>query len=308
MSIRLKLAAAICPLFPPILSQKVRTYLYPRNLAIRENLDFSKKSVTGSYLEGNTIDFHAQPFAVHGFSDWRNVIAAHSWLTDREGDIIEVGANVGTETISFCDIIAGKGTVHAFEPLPQNLFWLEKLKPGGNNLKIYPQAVSHEEKEVKFEVPALTKSGNGKIIMDAAGSEKELITTQTIRLDGMKAAFKQVQLIAIDTEGHEPFVLQGCTQIIEEQRPAVIIEVEASLLKTYANMTVQDIYDFFAERNYQCYAFHRFGLKPIQEELTNPHASANWICMPAEEQAAQARVRKAIRRRSFIPWYLLRKL
>lgn len=308
MSIRLKIAEVICGLFPPIISQKLRTYIYPRNLSIKEKKEFTKKSITGSFLHGNTMDFHAYPFAVHGFSDWRNVIAAHSWLKGQTGDIIEVGANVGTETVSFCDILLGKGKVHAFEPLPQNLFFLEKLKPLGDNLVVYPYAVSNEENEVKFEIPSVTKSGMGKIIMGEADGGKELMTTRTVPLDGLRKDFNEVKLIAIDTEGHEPFVLEGSAKLIDEHRPAVIIEVDAGLLKTYANASVQDIYDFFSQRDYQCYRFNRFSLTPIKDELADPHTGANWICMPAEKQAEQRSMKRAIQLRSFIPWYLLGKL
>lgn len=68
------------------------------------NKDFIKRSFTGSKFYGSTRDFHAFKFSVHGYFDWRNIIIAKSVLKFKEGAIIEVGANIGTETISFSDI------------------------------------------------------------------------------------------------------------------------------------------------------------------------------------------------------------
>ena len=54
---------------------------------------------------------------MHGFSDWRNIVVASTLC--RQGDVIvEVGANIGTETISFLDIVGPRGEVLALEPDP----------------------------------------------------------------------------------------------------------------------------------------------------------------------------------------------
>lgn len=152
---QLRLTRIICSFFPPIISQKIRSFLFPRKLAIDLKITFSKKSITGSVFTGNTLDFHSYPFSIHGFFDWRNVIIANSFFEKNSGgDIIEIGANIGTETLSFCDILKkGKGTVHAFEPLPENIKALDLLDNKFNNLKLYKYAISSEEKIVNFQSP-----------------------------------------------------------------------------------------------------------------------------------------------------------
>ena len=60
------------------------------------------------------------PFAVHGYfycTAWGITLAIFA-----PGDtIVEVGANVGTETIGFSDIVGRSGRVIAFEPVPANI-------------------------------------------------------------------------------------------------------------------------------------------------------------------------------------------
>jgi len=95
---KIKLYQVICGVFPPILSQSIRDKIFPLKKARALALEFSKTSITGSKFYGNTADDHSYRFAVHGFFDWRNIIAANRYVKSNGGDIIEIGANVGTET------------------------------------------------------------------------------------------------------------------------------------------------------------------------------------------------------------------
>src|SRR5690606_19085605 len=106
---------------PPIGSQKVRNLIIKISEGESLNLDFKTKSFTGSYFYGNTSDFHAFKFSVHGYFDWRNIIISNEVLKKYKGHIVEVGANIGTETISFSDVARKFGMkVFAYEPLPIN--------------------------------------------------------------------------------------------------------------------------------------------------------------------------------------------
>lgn len=75
---------------------------------------------TGGSLIGNYSDIHFEEFTRCGQYDWRN-IAAMSALVKPGDTIVEVGSNVGTETVSFRDLVGANGSVHAFEPAPANL-------------------------------------------------------------------------------------------------------------------------------------------------------------------------------------------
>lgn len=53
---------------------------------------------------GTTRDFHLHVLAIHGYYDWRVLVIAGAICS--QGDtIVEVGANVGTETLGFADIV-----------------------------------------------------------------------------------------------------------------------------------------------------------------------------------------------------------
>lgn len=67
------------------------------------------------YLKVDSAIFHFYPFIFHGFYDWRN-IAVCSAVCGAGSSIIEVGGNVGTETVCFADIVGREGHVVALEP------------------------------------------------------------------------------------------------------------------------------------------------------------------------------------------------
>lgn len=124
--VRLAIAQRVCRNLPPLFAQRLRSVIYPFEQASRDDYEFIVRAQTGSIFKNTTSDYHAYPFSVHGYSDWRNWAIALA-LCSPGDTIVEVGANVGTETIGFADIVGSLGKVYAFEPLPSNLIALEDI-------------------------------------------------------------------------------------------------------------------------------------------------------------------------------------
>jgi FkbM family methyltransferase len=305
---RLLAARYICVLFPPVLAQLIRDKIFPLKFGQISSIDFSKKTITGSYFRGNTSDYQAHKVSVHGYFEWRNVVIADFFLRNTSGDVIEIGANVGTETISFCDIIKNKGVVHAFEPLPSNITQLEKLSESSKNLAIYPIAISNSEKIVQFQIPPSTFSGTGKVITGDIDNQNNTMEVETAPLDSFLNKFENVKFMSIDTEGHEPFVLSGSVKTIEKHQPAIIIEVSPALLKKYASATIKDIYDFFTIQNYLCYKINSFTLSPVDNTGFEDKSSNNWLCLPKHSQHRVNELSKVLFFRTICPWYLLSEI
>src|SRR5690606_10295851 len=124
--IRLSLAQTLCRYLPPILSQRVRSKIYPISVAYSDDYQFSVQSLTGSMFESRTSEYHGYKFAVHGYLYWRAWAIALA-ICEPGDTIIEIGANIGTETVGFADIVGGEGRVFAFEPFPDNVQSLKHL-------------------------------------------------------------------------------------------------------------------------------------------------------------------------------------
>ena len=158
-------------------------------------------------------------------------------------------------------------------------------------------------------MPPPTSSGTGKIVTrESASVDDILIEVQAAPLDSFMDNFHDVRFVAIDTEGHEPFVLAGSRGVFGKFRPAVIIEVTPSLLRRYANAEAADIFRFFDAMDYKCYGINSLSLKHIPRVEMAENGSLNWLCLPAEKAGTIGKLQTKIRIRATIPGFLLPKL
>ncbi len=305
---RILFAQKICKCFPPIISQRIRNFIFPLELARKYKIDFKKKSITGSYLKSNTLDFHGYNFSIHGFFEWRNVIISNSISKHAIGDIIEIGANIGTETVSFCDIVNNVAKVHAFEPLPVNLKHLRELSKTQKSLNVFEYAISDKKGEASFSVPPETSSGTGKIINNHEASASDLIQVKTAKLDDFLDEFTNVTFISIDTEGHEPFVLRGAKNTLKKHNPIVVIEVSPKLLIKYADLKPKDISQFFKELGYNIFKINKFSISKVNKNDLSANKASNWLCIPINKKKIELQIKRDLIIRTFIPWYLLKAL
>ena len=79
-------------------------------------------------------------------------------------------------------------------------------------------------------------------------------------------AFEDVDVIKIDVEGSELFVIHGAKDTIDKHRPAVQVEIVPKQCKQYG-YDPQALYDFFAERDYVCVCAVRKPANEAQQGL-----------------------------------------
>ena len=141
-------------------------------------------------------------------------------------DIIDVGGNIGYNTLMFSDY----GPVHTFEPLfhsiiSQNIHQ-NKLK---NNVKVYPIGLSSKKEEnVKIYLPVVEH--NTGINYGGAGLHINGLTNtenyEMVNLDKLDDVyFGKPSIIKVDIEGHEEEFLKGATETIKKYHPTLFIEI-----------------------------------------------------------------------------------
>lgn len=279
MFFRYKLTLFICKFLPPLVAQSIRNKIISIEHGEKLNLNFIKKSFTGSKFYGNTADFHAFIFSIHGYFDWRNVIVAKTTLNFKKGDIVEVGANIGTETISYSDVAKTNGQkVYAFEPVLSNLELLYKNKTENSldNLHISDKLVSDYIGLAKFKIPVGNNSGSGHITH--AKDHHKIQEFEVTTLDNCLSD-KVLSFISIDVEGHEYQVLKGCDHLIKLNKPVIILEVNSNYLKQRGKTEVKELYSLLKSHNYDCYQIMRLGLKKINPEVLKKSSNKNWVCV-----------------------------
>lgn len=294
-------AKLICKYLPPIISQRVRDFIIKISEGESLSLDFKAKSFTGSYFYGNTSDFHAFKFSVHGYFDWRNVIICNEVLKKYKGHIIEVGANVGTETISFSDIANKFGMqVFAYEPLPVNydVLFRNKMKNKFENLNIYSNLVSNESGKAKFKIPDKRSSGSGHITYNLEDSFEEF---KVVTLDE-SLPNQDISFMSIDVEGFEYQVLLGASEIIKANMPVIVAEANKNYIESRGNISLVDFYKYFSDLDYVCYYICRTGIKKIDVLEYSVRTNKNWLCIPKNKIGLVNSVNQALFLNAFNPF------
>ncbi|MEI6209113.1 MAG: FkbM family methyltransferase [Desulfuromonadales bacterium] len=188
----------------------------------------------------------------------RHVTEIKGFNLPPDGTVIDVGANIGVMTLSYAQKVP-KGRVYAFEPTH---FALGKLQ---RNISLNPELASRIEVIHAFasgscsEAPEITAYSSWKIDGDGrgghpvhGGTAQDAANVPAFTLDNFchKRELSKIDLIKIDTDGHEMEVLQGMQYILEHLRPAVIFEATLSLIEENAT-GFRGFYDIFVMYHYQ---------------------------------------------------------
>ncbi len=186
---------------------------------------------------------------------------------------IDVGANLGMHSLVLAACVSDGGKVHAFEPVPSIYARMgENLELNGvTNVELHPEALGSMRGEVVFDTnPSDFNIGKGR--MKPQGD----ITVPMGTLDDcLGAETLPVSMIKIDVEGHEFEVLKGGVNLMEKQRPVVVMEFNPG------EYTLREIRDRIPQR----YAFFELaehsekGVKPIDNRF---HHRCDLLITPYE--------------------------
>ena len=154
----------------------------------------------------------------------------------RPGDVaVDVGAMIGYYTVIFAKHVQAQGRVYAFEPDPENFALLESnvAMNGYGHVRCHNALVgavagrgglwrSHANRGDHHAFP-----GVGPGVGD--GNGRESIQVDVVRLDDVVT--EPVDLVKIDVQGYEPFVLAGMRGVIERSDElAMLVEFCPALL------------------------------------------------------------------------------
>lgn len=282
---------------PPLMSGRFRS-LIQRKFA--SPAIGSGRAITGSVLWGDRSDFHFGPFWYQGFYNWRMIAAAVA-LCPPGGRIFEVGANVGTETVSFLDIVGSAGHVVAVEPLEANLSHLRKLQHGRTSLHIIEGVVSNRIGSVRFMEPPPTMSGVGFVTTDdRVGSNQDILTVEvaSTTLDWIAQKHGDPTFVAIDAEGAEPSIIDGSHELIRRSAPAFFVEASPTTLKRQGE-SLASLWSRFDDAGYAVWEVGRFGLHDI--DRGDVAVKGDWLAIQRSDYRLASRVHRSIRASAWTP-------
>lgn len=169
-------------------------------------------------------DHVGDKIAAHGLYEKENLALLLRLLRTLEQPVVlDIGANIGNHTLAFATVAA---QVHAFEPVPHIHALLRRNVEQNTlgNVTLHALALSDRDGEATIH---MVKAGNfGASGFDQRGNDTEAVQVQKRRGDALLAdlGVARVDLLKIDVEAHEVYVLQGLMDTLRRDLPFITME------------------------------------------------------------------------------------
>jgi FkbM family methyltransferase len=192
--------------------QKITIYLYWfYNLTGLNNINFFEKIFVKAYLlYKNVFEYEEIKFALQ-------------YLTEEHHLVLDCGANIGWFSL---EVASQKKylKVISVEPNEKNYVILKKQieRLGVKNITAFKLAVSDSNAKLNLKMDPRSHA-NSTISSAPTG-----ITVDSRTVDDFTMEFGRIDLIKIDTQGHEVEILNGALKTLEFFHPALLIEIDNS--------------------------------------------------------------------------------
>ncbi len=211
-------------------------------------------------------------------------------LLDKDSTLLDIGAHYGAYSLVAAKLCGSK--VIALEPVDENFDLLTSnisVNKLNKNISAYKIAASDKEGMSEFNIPWASDSAGFYKHPLAETIKKQKVTMS--RVDKIVGNIK-IDLIKIDTEGHELHVLNGLKETLK-RNPKIILLIEAnpaclknagSTVKDLLNMLVKDFDKEVYVVNEDRFMFFRLTDNISDwHEYIDENSYANILCVPRDE-------------------------
>lgn len=178
---------------------------------------------------------------------------------------IDIGMNIGYETLWAAHLVKESGKVISFEPLSG---LIEQTKESLNLNKF--TSVTIVQKALGIEEGSLDiyqhekDAGLSSLVNKNNSFKKEVVSIG--KLDTELKNVKSINLIKIDVEGYEYEVLCGGKEVIQKFLPPIIFEFTPHMYEELELGRSKKILNYFVERNYALHLLTKAGPVLIDEK------------------------------------------
>jgi FkbM family methyltransferase len=167
----------------------------------------------------------------------KNVLKTH-----RPEICFDIGANIGEYSLFLNKYTNAK--IYAFEPLPESFKKLKKMTLGKNVICENIALGSKTEIRTLYYNPKSSQKASLHRDMNkihyVKNNYKKMIRALTLDEFVKKNKIKKIDLIKIDTEGHELEVIKGSLKTISNLKPT-FIQIEMNWHSIFANYNLYDL-------------------------------------------------------------------
>jgi FkbM family methyltransferase len=192
---------------------------------------------------------------------------------------LDIGGNIGLQSIRMSQSVGKAGKVYAFEPLEylQQKFIKNMALNKADNVTLLPFALSDVESEAEFNINKNAWNQGTFSLSASQGTDKQTVLVKVADDLPEVKALSSLALIKIDVEGYEYQVLRGLTSTLKQHRPRIIFEYDANYWAT-TNQHIVDCYHFLQSLGYTMYQITPVGCELISN--ITAIVSGNLFCIP----------------------------
>lgn len=166
--------------------------------------------------------------------------------------IVEVGANVGYYTTIMAGAVGPDGFVTAFEGNPRLAGLVQRsvlLNGYAARTRIIPKAALDQPSHIDFVV-SRRNSGGGYVSLweNNPYDDGETLKVEAVRIDDQDVG--RVDLVRIDAEGSEPFILRGAEAVLRANADIVVC-MEWSVIQMGSRTSVADFVAWMDAMNFK---------------------------------------------------------
>jgi FkbM family methyltransferase len=179
--------------------------------------------------------------------------------------VVDVGANIGVYTKYMSELVGVDGRVYSIEPIPLTFEILRSniKKLGLKNVELINCAISNTNGRVTMEVPLYELGGENfykaRIVGSNTNSSLRQVKVESKTIDYIFSKLAlNISFIKCDVEGHEFQCIKGAKKIIEESKPALLIEISGD--PDSLESTSYEIFELLNEEGYEAYFFDGINL------------------------------------------------
>ena len=184
----------------------------------------------------------------------------------KSGDrVVEVGANLGYYAVAMAQKVGPGGFLTSFEANPRVAALTQKslaFNGFAARSRVIPQAALNEPGEISFVVSRRNSGGGFVTYWEGQPYEDGVVLkVPAVRLDDTVSG--PIDMIRIDAEGSEPFILRGAEAILKANRDLVLC-LEWSVEQMGSRTSVSEFVDWLSDMGF---GFWRMGfdssLQPV---------------------------------------------
>jgi len=182
---------------------------------------------------------------------------------------IDIGAHIGEYVLLAASIVGERGSVHAFEPDPRNYQLLEQNVHMHRFQSVFLHNCAVYEQNGQVTLSLFREQSISRIMVpeqklnepDKLHTSEVIVPAVTLDTFLTKEKIIRVDIIKIDVEGAELFVLKGAHGILSQEpksAPVILFEYSPSNCANFG-YNATEIIELLISYGYTLYSLHRSG-------------------------------------------------